>query len=265
MMKYRKIFIGLMLIAFGLLSVSIVFAGDGTSEWKAWTSKKNDGGFDGHGGFFYGYQLVDFKDLKDLAKDMGIEVPKNGLRGWGGFGMGNLGGGFRIGGAGYGFWGKYSGVAVDTGSAGEADDKQYNRVMEVSISGGGVTLEYSPWMIGPVNYGFGVLIGGGSLMVRLHQDDGTFSWNDLTGQYTDFNAEKENIVTEISQGFFILNPYLAARIHILDWMAVDTAVGYNFNTANSSGWYFGDREIAGEGSTINPRNFYFRVGMAFGG
>ncbi|MBZ0265267.1 hypothetical protein K8I28_11415 [bacterium] len=236
-------------------------------EWKTWRTKRSPGGFNGHGGFIMQYQLVEFNDIKDLALDMGIEIPENGLFGAGGYGLGHVGGGWRIGGGGFGVMGSYSGIYTD--NTNPLAPKDYNREMEISVGGGGFIVEYSPWMYGPVNFGVGGLLGGGAVNIRLIQDDGTSDWFDLVGQYThpplDPDQPNNNIVTDLVQPYIMFNPYFTTRVHILDWMALEGSIGYNLTSFDAGNWMFFTRELSGEGSKLSVNQPYFRFGVIFGG
>lgn len=258
-MKYLK------LIALGMICLTLALP-DVSDAKPRWRSSGHSDGFDGFGGFFYGQQGIDFNDLKTLAHDMGIESPDNGINGWGGYGMGHLGNGWRIGGLGFGYDARYSGVYTSTAGA---VPQEFNRAMQITMGGGGFLAEFSPWMIGPVNFGVGTLLGWGGIEIRLTQDDGTADWQDLTGQYTeDPNSpgySNNNINTNLTQSFILINPYVTARIHILDWMALAGQVGYNFNTLDPSKWTFFERELPGDASDMETKKMFYRIGLVFGG
>ena len=229
-------------------------------EWKTWKTRRSHAGFNGHGGFFYQGQTFESKALENQAVAMGLDKPDDTMWGWGGYGMGHIGNGWRIGGEGFGMEMSTTGLYTDPVSG-----DTYNRELSMDLGGGGFLVEYSPWMIGPINFGVGTLIGGGGVSIEMRQDTGAFTWNDLTQQYIGTASNAENVSTSITQGFFMLRPYATIRVHVLDWMAVEGVAGYHFSTLSDQGWDFGDRELSGDGPELKINRPYFRVGLAFGG
>lgn len=257
----------LLLLALFCLALPIhLYAGDDDSkkkddyEWKTWRTRRSHAGFNGHGSFFYQVQTFESKDLDNAAQAMGLDKFDGLLMGWGGYGLGHIGDGWRIGGGGFGLEAKTSGIYHDA-----ATNTNYNQQILMTMGGGGFIVEYSPWMIGPVNFGVGSMIGGGGASIELRRDSGTFDWSDLVNQYAGNPASAENVTTEIMRGFFLLQPYATVRVHVLDWMAVEGTAGYNINTLNRNGWTFGTTELSGKGPDISMLRPYFRVGMCFGG
>lgn len=253
-----------MVLGLGLLLPS--FAAEGARqqdeddyEWKTWRTKRSHAGFNGHGGFFFGAQTITSNDLDNLAASMGLDDFDGVTWGWGGYGLGHIGGGWRIGGLGFGAMAQSSGVFTDTSGS------RYNRELQLDLGGGGFVVEYSPWMLGPVHMGLGAMIGGGGVTVSMRQDSGTYTWDELKGQYVGSPSKGENITTELTRPFFIAQPYVTVRVHILDWMAAEGQVGYTISSLTDSGWYFDDEEINGAGPSIDVNKPFFRVGLIFGG
>lgn len=230
-------------------------------EWRTWRTRRSEGAFNGHGAFFTVFNSFASDEVNDIAQAMGLDDLPAMTVGYGGYGMGHIGNGWRIGGMGFGSYASVDGVVT-------TESGRYNREIYLTMAGGGFMVEYAPFMIGPVNIGAGSMIGFGGMTLELRQDNGTFTWEDLVGQYTTDPAtvSAENAVSRIDQGFFMVNPYVTARIHVLSWMAVEGAVGYHFDTSSMDNWaFFEDRELNGKGPDFNFHRPYFRVGLAFGG
>lgn len=228
-------------------------------NWKTWRTPRSHGGFDGFGGFFFNVQTFESDGLDDLAGDMDLEAFDGLIYTWGGMGMGHVGDGWRIGGGGYG-----GGIATD-GVYTAGDGTPYNRSLEMSYGAGGFMFEYSPWMYGPVNFGVGSMIGGGGVSITLSQDTGTYTWKKLYGQYTDDPDSGDNIRTEIDQGFFVAEPYVTVRVHILDWMALHGTAGWTLTTLRAGEWSFNDNELTGNGPGLDLNRPFYRIGLVFGG
>lgn len=233
---------------------------DDDYEWKTWRTRRSHAGFNGFGGFFFGGQNFASNAMDKLTSSMGVPDLKAPVLGMGGFGAGHLGNGWRIGGLGYGYQASSSGVYTDPDTG-----DRYNRRVDMVIGGGGFLVEYSPWMIGPVNIGFGSILGWGSVEIDISQDSGAFTWSDLTGQYIGQPSAGENISTTIFQPFAMAEPYLTARVHILDWMAFSATAGYHFNSLQSTEWYKGEQRLVGNGPDVDMNNVFYRLGLVFGG
>ena len=238
---------------------------DDAYEWHRWGKDKDKRHYDrfhGMGGFIVSYQMFNSDDLDKLADQMGVERLDGGMVTFGGYGMGYVGRGWYIGGGGFGGYTRSTGVYVDT------NGDSYNRELGVGFGGGGFMFEYAPLMLGPVNVGAGALVGGGGLYIRMIQDTGIYTWDDLSRPYWDDPVayDAENTETEIDQGFFLFQPYVSARIKALDWMGFSASVGYNLTAVGEGkNWYFNETEIKGGGPDLTASNVFYRVGVIFGG
>ncbi len=228
-------------------------------EWKTWRTKRSQAGFNGHGGVMF--LVLPFECDELPTKEMGIDELPDVMLGFGGLGMGYVGKGWRIGGGGFGASVSSSGVVTDsTGNT-------FNRYLELSFGGGGVIVEYSPWMKKQINFGVGCLLGGGAYSVKFREDSGTFTWDDLSGQFiTDpGDGNRPNVVTTIEQPVALFQPYATARFHLLDWIAVEGTVGMHITSTSISSWEFEDKEVSGDGIEITTKYPFYKAGVVFGG
>jgi hypothetical protein len=231
-------------------------------RWKTWKTSRSHGGFHGFGGFDFTMQNFESDAMNNLAVDMGLKEFDSYIPMWGGMGMGHVGGGWRLGGGGRGGYLSTDGLYIDSNSG-----ETYNRKLEMDIGMGGFMFEYSPWMVGPVNFGMGAMVGGGGISIIMSQDTGTFTWDDLSGQYVGNPSENDgdNIRTEIDQGFFVAEPYVTMRVHILDWMAFQGTAGYTVTSLSTDNWEYVENEMTGNGPKIDLNKPFYRVGLVFGG
>lgn len=260
MKKWKSILAVALIVLLVVPTITFAKKSDDDYEWKTWRTRRSHAGFSGFGGFSYTMQPYSSPMLDNLATSMGLDPLDENLQGMGGWGMGHIGGGWRLGGMGYGAIAKTTGVFQDPNT-----NETYNRKITLEYGLGGFMIEYSPWMIGPVNFGLGSTLGWGGVTIRLQQDAGAFTWNDLTSQYIGSPSNGENLTTEITQDFVFAEPYATARVHILDWMALSATVGYHFDNLRASEWLFAENELSGLGPGLDMNNVYFRVGMIFGG
>ncbi|MFH0882517.1 MAG: hypothetical protein V2A56_06000 [bacterium] len=260
MKGWRRSLVMLVVVATLLPTLAMARKSQEDYEWKTWRTRRSHAGFNGFGGFFFSGQVYESDAFSTLATRMGVSGIKDNLTGFGGWGMAHLGNGWRIGGLGYGYMTKGTGVFTDP----ETGDR-YNRRLQLDVGGGGFMIEYSPWMIGPVNFGVGSLLGWGGAVLTMHQDSGAFTWADLGDQYVNSASTGENISTEILQNFMLAEPYVTARVHLLDWMAFTATVGYHFDSLQSSNWQFANNDLSGQGPDLNMNQLFFRAGLVFGG
>ncbi|MBD3167541.1 hypothetical protein GF324_13155 [bacterium] len=259
------------LLVFGLLITATVplFAADREEEdddyeWKQWSTPRGEFGFNGFFEVFYHFQTYNADPVDRLASQMGIDDTRGFTHGWGLMALGHVGKGWRIGGMGFGGSTDVDGIVTSN----IPDVPDVSREIELETGGGGFTFEYSPTMIGPVFIGIGATVGGGSLALTMRQSTGNFSWANLRDPYTGDQGETENAyntTTRIEQGFFLFEPYLSFRIHMLDWLALDLTGGYHLDTVSSENWQFNETEIIDDGPGWHIRSPFFRAGLAFGG
>ncbi|MDP8206357.1 MAG: hypothetical protein P9L92_06810 [Candidatus Electryonea clarkiae] len=229
-------------------------------DWKTWKIRRSTSGFNGHGGFFYISLPFQSSDLDFVTNGMGLEKLSDQMTGMGGLGMGHIGSGWRIGGAGFSSQATSKGFFQDASGI-------YNRELELEFGGGGLIVEHSPWMMTRINFGYGSLIGFGEYKIKLQQNTGAFDWNDLYNQY--FGSPTANhgyvMVNSLRLPFFLLQPYATARLHLIDWLAIEGAVGFNIVAPFSSSWEFEGRAMTGAGPEIEIQDPYYRIGLVFGG
>ncbi len=241
---------------------------DDAYEWHRWGDDDQDKSdsysrFHGMGGFMIGYHLFSSDDLDALADLMGVERLDAGQFTMGGFGMGYVGRGWYIGGGGFGGYTRSTGVYTSP-----TNEDSYNRELGVGIGGGGFMVEYAPLMLGPVNIGAGTMIGGGGVHIRMIQDTGIYTWDEISEPYasdpgTYDESDIKALNTEITKGFFLFQPYLTARTKVLSWMGFSASVGYTLGAGE--GWYFNESEMKGEGPDLDHNDLFYRFGIIFGG
>lgn len=233
------------------------------ANFKVWKTRRSHAGFNGFGGFFVMGMPQKSKALDQLTDDMQMGRFSEMAYGMGGYGLVHLGGGWRIGGSGAGVSTTSKSIFTDP-----VTGDRYNRKAEYDFGYGGFLLEYSPWMIGRVNFGVGALFGGGGVELEMWQDEGVFSWEDIQDPFVTPPSSADsptNVNTSIEQGFFVVRPYVTARIHILDWMALEGQVGYFWTSFQKNSWQMNLTEMNGDGPDLDLNQPDFRIGLAFGG
>lgn len=215
--------------------------------------------FDGKVSLSAVYHTYDAGSLDGLASDMGIDEPSDGMMLYNLTMMGRQDERFSIGGR--FFWGHDR----TTGGV-NASGNSYSREITTHFRGAGFMIEYDALRLSRFTLSSSVMIGGGKMSVYLRQDDGTVRWQDLAGAYSGNPASSPVPAARvrIERDCFLLQPEVQARYHLLDWMALEGSVGWQYDTLDQSGWQHNDVAISGKGPDLNFRQPFYRVGLALG-
>jgi hypothetical protein len=162
----------------------------------------------------------------DLAGINGIlqangfdDLTDNYLPLFGGYGMGNVGNGWFIGGAGYGYE-KIQKISIDNGT----------RRYEFKVGFGGMTINKKIALLKNVVMDFGLLVGGGNASLELRQTDGDYSWED------DFDNKPNYYSLKYRKRFFAYRPSAGVLVRVLPWMGVHGSVGYLGSYSFNNDW-----------------------------
>lgn len=128
---------------------------------------------------------------------------------FGGYGMGNVGNGWFIGGGRYGYE-KIQKISVDGGT----------RRYEYHVGFGGVTINKKVALMKDVIVDLGLLVGGGEASLELRQTDGEYSWN------VDFDDDPNYYSLKYRKAFMAYRPSVGVLVRVLSWMGIHGSVGY---------------------------------------
>ena len=154
---------------------------------------------------------------------------------FGGYGMGNVGNGWFIGGAGYGYE-KIQKISVDNGT----------RRYEYKVGFGGMTVNKKVALMKNVVVDLGLLIGGGEASLELRETNGEYSWND------DFDDNPNYYAFKYRKKFMAYHPTAGVLIRVLPWMGIHGSVGYLGSYSFNDDWkddYF-HYTVKGDSPTI---------------
>ncbi len=207
-------------------------------------SKMGQKGFGGAGGPSIGLGIFSMKPVKDMIKSdialrnssspyYGLDF-ENKIKGTyenflmvGGHGLGGLGNGVRIGGAGYGGSRTYKSAISNNDSIQE---------LEVNIGYGGVILEKA-WSMERSTLAVGTFIGAGGLSTKLR-----------SMEYIDFHSDfSESNGIENATSFFATDLHVAFTISLTAWFHVGVET-YGLLMATSNGF---DNGAGGGFATFN--------------
>ena len=167
---------------------------------------------------------------------------------FGGYGMGNVGNGWFIGGGGYGYE-KIQKKSVDGGT----------RRYEFLVGFGGVTVNKKIALMNNVIVDLGLLVGGGEASLELRQTDGDYSWND------DFDDNPNYYSLKYRKAFLAYRPSAGLLIRVLPWMGIHGSVGYLGSYSFNNDWkddYF-DYTVTGDSPKVLD-GLSYSLGVWFG-
>ena len=197
------------------------------------TTKYFDAPFGGGGGFVGGWYIPNVDPLNLKLKEIGIpELSTSGMFTTGGAGLIYIGfvKNLRVGGMGYG--GSVSTSSTVNGISREAI---------YSISGGGLTVEYTLPFIKNIGVSVGAILGSGSMSVELYRNDGNFSWENIWSDIDD--GQSTNVSRKIENSYWIFTPTLNAEFPVYRFIALRLGIGYQLS--------FGGDWEADNGKLIN--------------
>lgn len=206
------------------------------------------------GGVTPGWMFVNLDPLNEVTKNLGIEeFPSSGLFTIGGGGYAYLMfiDNVRIGGMGY------SGSVSRSGKSGG-----FNREVEYSIGGGAVSVEYTIPSIDRIAVSVGALIGGGSIEVDIYQNNGSYDWTGLWGEF-ESNDASQNITRNLKHSYFSIAPTVNVDIPLVRFFAIRVGGGYQFTFGDT--WTVdNDVELTNVPSDLNGNSFFIQTGVLFG-
>jgi len=230
--------------------IILIFTGFGYSQ----DSKYFDAPFGGGGGFSPGWYFINVDPVNEQLKGTIPELNSAGVFTTGGGGFIYIGviKNLRIGGMGFG--------ASTSESASSSDG--YNREVIYSISGGGVTIEYTLPFIKKVGVSLGAVIGGGGIQIEAFRNNGNFEWNDIWTEIKS-SSTSGNLHRTLKNNFWIISPTLNIDIPFYRFLSFRIGGGYQISLGDK--WEIeNERELSGVPSELSGRSFFIQSGIFIG-
>ena len=167
---------------------------------------------------------------------------------FGGYGMGNVGNGWFIGGGGYGYE-KSQKISID------GVDRRY----EYLVGFGGMTINKKVALMKNVVVDLGLLVGGGEASLELRQRGGEYSWE------VSFDDDPNYSSLKYSKKFFAYRPSAGVLVRVLPWMGIHGSVGYLGSYSFTDDWkddYF-DYTVGGDSPKVLD-GISYSLGVWFG-
>lgn len=154
----------------------------------------------------------------------------------------------RIGGMGYG------------GSLSTSDE---NREVIYSLSGGGLTLEYTLPFIKNLGVSVGAVIGAGNLELDIYQNAENFTWEGTWEELSDPNNISESFNRKLKNSYWMFTPTINLDYPIYRFVSLRLGAGYQLTFADE--WTAdNDKPVSGIPSDLNSNSFFIQSGIFIG-
>jgi hypothetical protein len=245
------IYLGIMRVMQIILLIILISAFNLFSQDR----KYFDTPFGGGGGYTPGWYFPNLDPLNEELSSIGIpKLSETGFYSSGGAGFIYIGfvDYLRIGGMGFG------GSASETSPQ---DANGFTKEVRYSLSGGGLTVEYSLPFIRNIAVSPGFIFGAGSIRIDAYNNNGDFSWDDIWNETQ--NASTENINRSIRNSFFIFAPTLNVDIPVYRFISFRIGAGYQLTFSDD--WKIDNKqELKNVPSGLNGNSFFLQSGIFIG-
>jgi hypothetical protein len=138
-----------------------------------------------------------------------------------------------------------------------------NREVVYSLSGGGVTIEYTLPFIKNVGVSVGAVIGAGSLELDLYRNSGNFSWGGMWEELNEPNQTLDNYYGKIRNHYWMFTPTVNVDYPVYRFVVLRLGVGYQLAFANE--WTAdNDQSVSNIPSDLNSNSFFIQSGIFIG-
>ena len=226
-----------------------------------------DAPFGGGGGYVGGWIIPNFSTINSQLKSFGVpDLPTSGFYTSGGSGFIYLGiiPNIRIGGI--GFSGSHSSSSILLVKISQATDPTPIYVSEkkeaiYSLSGGGLTIDYTIPFIKNFGVSIGATIGRGSLTVQLYKNLGNVDWQYFWQQAE--NQSSSTFSSTIKNSFWIINPTLSFDFPAYHLICIHVGTGYQL-TFGDSWTYDNGNSLSNVPWGIRGNSFFIQTGIYVG-
>jgi hypothetical protein len=137
------------------------------------------------------------------------------------------------------------------------------RNVKLSVSMGGVTVDYVIPVIPRVDLTVGTMLGGGTMKLAMTRDNGTGKvWGDLWGELGG-SAPAPEYSRTLEGSFFLYQPSVTVEVAVMRWLGL--RVGGSYLGASGNSWKLDDQyDVAGVPDNIRPKGFTLTTGLYLG-
>ena len=164
---------------------------------------------------------------------------------------------FRIGGFGFGGSRSVSGIYYypvlleNTSSTGEGMQETV-----YSLSGGGLSFEYTIPFVKDIAVSVGALLGRGSLSIQLYNNYGSNDWQHVL-------AYRSSTSLTLKNSYWLFSPVLNIEIPAYHMLCFRVGAGYHF-TFEGKWTYNNNKDVLNAPSDINGNSFFVQTGIFIG-
>jgi len=138
-----------------------------------------------------------------------------------------------------------------------------NREVIYSLSGGGVTVEYTLPFIKNFGVSVGAAIGSGSLQLDIYRNSSEFSWSGIWEELSDPNSASENYYRKLKNSFWMFTPTINVDYPLYRFVSIRIGAGYQLAFADD--WKAdNDQSVSGIPSDLNGNSFFIQTGIFVG-
>jgi hypothetical protein len=138
-----------------------------------------------------------------------------------------------------------------------------NREVVYSLSGGGVTIEYTLPFIKNVGVSVGAVVGTGSLELDLYRNSGNFSWGGMWEELNDPNQTLDDYYGKLRNHYWMFTPMINVDYPVYRFVVIRLGVGYQLAFADE--WTAdNDQSVSNIPSDLNSNAFFIQSGIFIG-
>lgn len=136
-----------------------------------------------------------------------------------------------------------------------------NKEAIYSLSGGGLSVEYTLPYIRDLGISVGAIIGRGSLELELFQNKGSISWSNIWSDLN--NNSTQNLNKDLKNSYWFLIPTINIDIPLDRFIILRVGAGYQLTFGNK--WTVdNDIDITGVPSGLDANSFFIQTGIFIG-
>ncbi len=211
--------------------------------------------FGGGGGYTPGWYFPNINVVNNELTNIGIpNLSENGFYSSGGAGFIYIGfvDYLRLGGMGFG------GATSETSPV---DANGFTKEIRYSLSGGGLTVEYTLPFIRNIAVSPGFIFGAGSIRIDVFNNNSNFTWDDIWNETQ--NASTANVNRSLRNSFYFFSPTLNIDIPLYRFISFRIGAGYQL-TFDEEWKVDNDQELKNVPSDLNGKAFFIQSGIFIG-
>jgi hypothetical protein len=139
----------------------------------------------------------------------------------------------------------------------------FNQEVIYSLSGGGVTIEYTLPFIKNLGASVGAAIGTGSLQLDMYRNSDAFTWGQIWEELANPNNPSENFNRKLKNTFWMFTPTINLDYPLYRFVTLRLGVGYQITFADD--WTAdNDQPVSNIPSDLNSNSFFIQSGIFVG-